>query len=395
MKRILVWLPLILTLLLALAGCNSGIPATSPGKPAQTPILGTTPLTWLLQAVSQDTSSYITYHDVRTISAFQKQTIPPREASMQEKAAWWTAIQQYAIAGHSFPTSPEIWGFDDVDQEGSLWIYLGPQQLSLVMGKLDTMAFREKMKSYQYIEEDYLGYPVISGTPHYPEPNYHMDDLLPRAYGVIDGIPTNSGAMNLVIIPERRDDYLLLEDEVGEVKTAIQSVIKAYHDKTSLAYQTGGITTLASRMETVGSAILANPNDLQFDEWLDLKGLSPQQLKEEKAFYIGPGTLSPYSQVAFTQTKVGSDRIIKFILTYSDSTTARKNVPVLEERLKSGHSLLWNKPLTDYWTVQEVTTDGSYLEATVRINEPQPKDGTGYSVGISVFTGDYWFLYPD
>ncbi len=194
--------------------------------------------------------------------------------------------------------------------------------------------------------------------------------------------------MNLIVIADRRDDHLLLNDEVGEAKTAIQAVIKAYHDNTSMAYQTGGITDLANSLGDVGCAYILNTEGRPFEEMS--QGLGQNRLK----LYIGPGNLNPYNQMAMTLRKNGEDTLVTFILAYSDQITAEKNVEVIEERLKAGLSLMRDKPLTDYWTVQEVIAAGSYLQATVKINEPQPGDGTGYSFVVSVWMGDYWFLYP-
>jgi hypothetical protein len=79
-----------------------------------------TPLSWLLRVVPPSDNLLITYSDIPTLSAYENQTIPTRQASMREKMNWWNTFAGYVLGGVPFSGLPEVWGFDEVDFVGIL-----------------------------------------------------------------------------------------------------------------------------------------------------------------------------------------------------------------------------------------------------------------------------------
>lgn len=397
MKRILL---LVATLMLLIGqwSCDSTSPSSpissSPAKttvPSGTVTTHVSPISWLLRTVPSSVTTPLMYNNIPVLSAYEDVTIPARQDSQEEKTEWWRNFERSILYGYSFPGIVELWGFDNVDLQGILTFWTeDSSSLTVLGGTLDTDAFREKMKSHQYVEEEFLGYPVLSGIPSFDD-SPALSDILPRAFGIIKGMEVNGGTVNLILMANRREDCLLLEDEVNQAKNAIKVALQAYHEKTSLAYQAGGITALASSLGDTGSVFVSSASDLSFQTTVD--GLRQQDRDKYKS-YIGPGRLNPYEQMAITLKKNGEATYVTFILVYENQEQASKNIEVLEERLKSAQSVLQNKALSEYWTVQEVYTEGPYLQAIVKVNQPQPTDGTGYFFVGSIWANDLWFLFP-
>ena len=108
----------------------------------------------------------------------------------------------------------------------------------------------------------------------------------------------------------------------------------------------------------------------------------------------GPGELTPYDAMAMTYRGEGDRIVFDFILAYETRAAAEAGVPVLRERLSQGRSILsHDAPFSEVWTIQDVTSSGSLLRATVYPLDTAPL-GDLLFVGM-VYAVDYWFLYPD
>jgi hypothetical protein len=288
---------LVLMPVLGSMACSSML--TSPGSQSQSPVSATqsptplpaTPLSWLLRVVPSGKVKHLMYNDVPALSAYQNQAIPSRQASMEKKRDWWSTFQRDILASYSFPGVIDI----SIDIQGMLMV---SPQMTILGGHLDTAALQEKLKSYQYTEESYLGYPVLSGVPQSTIPvNPPLAEWMPRAFGIIDGIKTNGDIVSIILMSTNND--------VIQAKNAVQYILKSYQDKTTLAYKSGGITALANSLGLVGSAFITVDPGLENM----LQGIAP----EERERYIGPGKLSSYSQLAISFRKSGNDSIVEFI----------------------------------------------------------------------------------
>ena len=400
MSRKMVALSMVAVFLFALIGCTPKNPTspTQPGSPAspeQTVTMETnpttlspspataldaSPLAWLLRAVPSEQIESLWYSDIPALSAYQNQAIPSRETSPQEKIKWWMTFQRNVLAGSSFPTVTDVWGFDAVDMLGGLTFYRQEYpSVSIFAGHFDIANFREALKAYKYSEESYLGYPLFYGIPQNVfDVRPPLFDFSPRAFSIIEGVKTSGDEVSLIVMAEKFSDV-----DVTRSKMAVQSVLQAYEDKTALAYSSDGLAALVNSLGRVGSAFIAVDFRVDIPEWMSA---------EERASCVGPGKLSPYNQLAITLQKEGDDFVLEFILDYGNSAIAMANAATLESRLREGLSFT-KKPLADLWTVREVKGDGSLLRARVKLIQ-QP-GGTTRNLTAMIFSGDYWFLYPN
>ncbi len=341
------------------------------------------PLSWLLRAVPAN-ADVIMYSDIPALSAGEGQAIPSRQATVKEKFTWWSTFQRYSLAGIPFNGIHEFWGFDGVDVQGVLTFWPPLPPITVLGGNLDTTAFREKMRSYRYNEETYLDYTVIYGVP---QPAGDLTEalagMMPRAFGVIDGLEVGGDTVNLIIISgsDGADDPL-------PAKSHIDTVLKAFWDRTTLAYGSGGITALAESLGKVGSAFLTTRSDLE-EIWRKMDAVQKDTLKAA----IGPGELSPYDEFAITYRQERGSRLLEFVLSYDSAPAAVANVETLRTRLTEARSSYHTTPWADLWTVRDVAAAGSYLSATVELI---PRDNGKYIyLTAMIYALDYWFLYPD
>ncbi len=341
------------------------------------------PLSWLLRAVPATTDT-IMYSDIPALSTGEGQAIPSRQASVKEKFEWWSTFQRYALTGIAFNGVHELWGFDGVDVQGLLTFWPPLPPITVLGGNLDTAAFREKMKSYRYDEENYPDYTVIYGMPQPAgDLTESMAGMMPRAFGVIDGLEVDGEIVNLIIMTgsDGADDPL-------PAKSQVETVLKAYRDRTTLAYGSGGITALADSLGKVGSAFLTKRSDLK-ETWGRMDATQKDSLKTA----IGPGELSPYNEFAITYRREGDRRLLEFVLSYDSAPAAQANAATLRARLTEARSVYQKTPLADLWKVGDVAAAGSYLCATVELI---PRDiGTSINLTAMIYALDYWFLYPD
>ena len=396
---------MILMLIFALgsASCNNSIdtmplstktesqPSTSTKYPIQTSNTSqseTNSLFWMLRSVPSATGTQILYSDIPNLSDYQQRLVPPRQASQMEKTEWWNSFQNCILAGYPYATYTYIWGFDAVDLKGVLNIWnKGKPSMTVLGGHLDTEAFRDKLKTYNYQEEKYLGFSVYSGDPQAVtkatlDVKPPLADWLPRAFGVIEGVEVNEDRFNLILMAAISEDVL-------ESKNVIQTALKSYVDQTSLAFQTGEFTSLLISLTDIGSAFVSNLSDLPFEKII--QGMDPQQRDRLQAA-IGPEKLSPYRIMAVTLRKIDTDYVFEFTLTYNTAAEAGKAASVLYQRLDEGRSLLTDKPLKDYWTLQESKAVGEQVKAVVKLSEQAA--GKPFLSGLITNT-DYWFLYPE
>lgn len=374
MKKYVVFIISMAIISATIAGCTR----PSPEEQEQVSDMIDEPLSYMLRVVPA-TVDMIMFSDIPVLSASEGQSIPSRQASLEERVAWWTSFQRHLLAVYSAPAIDELWGFRAADIQGILnW---PPLQTTVLGGMLDTTAFREKMKSYGYNEESYLDYIVVSGTP---QPTGELTEqiaaMMPRAFGVIDGMEVEGETVNLIIMSAQSANDPL------QAKTNIEAILKAHHDKTSLAYRNGGITDLANSVGKVGSAFITTRSDLEAT-WERMDTTQKDNLKTA----IGPGELDPYNEFAITYRREGDGRLFEFIMAYDSAADAEANTETIRTRLAEAHSTIYG-PLSDLWTVQDVVAEGRYLSAAVELI-PQESGKPFYLTGM-IYAPDYWFLLP-
>jgi len=358
-----------------------------------------TPLSLMLHAVPPAGTTTLVYNDIPAISEYHNREVPPRTASAEEKVEWWTSFQDTVIFGDPGPIIAELWGFDATDISGILTFW-GEGPVTILSGDLDTNAFRQKLLSYGYTETTHLGFPVFTGRHEDREyidvdvqlhfPNFISGlsrgefniGVLPRVFGVINGAGTEAEPNNLIMMSEAGD---------GDIEFAtknIEASLAAYHEKSSLAYESNPLTILASSVGEVGAAYITTDTRLTF-ALQESRG----DVVERMRAATGPGELDPYDAVAMTYRWEDDSIVFEFILAYEAPAESRANVPVLWDRLQQGRSFWFHDALlSEIWTVEEVATNGPLLQATVRL-----VDNTQfYDVFFNamVWACDYWFLYP-
>jgi hypothetical protein len=348
-------------------------------EPGQVSVTSNEPLSYLLRVVPA-TVDTIMFSDIPVLSASEGQSIPSRQASQEERVAWWTSFERQLLAVYSAPAIDELWGFRGVDIQGILnW---PPLQTTVLGGMFDTTAFREKMKSYGYNEESYLDYIVISGKPKpIGDLTEQTAGMMPRAYGVIDGMKVDGDTVNLIIMSTQGAG-----EDVLRVKASVEAMLESYHDKTTLAYMGGGITDLASSLGNVGSAFITKRSDLE-EIWQKMDAIQKDKLKKA----IGPGELDPYKGFAITYYKEGESRLLEFVLAYDSAAAAEANTETLRTRLAEAHSILYGT-LSEIWIVRHVTAEGPYLRATVELVSQE--GGKAIYLAGMIYAPDYWFLLP-
>ena len=337
-----------------------------------------TTLSLMLQAVPPAGTTTLMYNDITALSEYRGQKIPSRTASIEEKLEWWKSIQDNILWGYPFPIITDLWGFDAVDVSGILTFW-GDGPVTILSGDLDTTAFRRKLLSYGYAETTYLGLPVFSGIP---EPNENIKpDIRPRAFGIINGVRTGTETINFIVMSGSGDD------DVESARQGIEATIAAYRQKTSLADVSNPLTKLADAVGKVGAAYITTENRLNM-----ALEISKGNLAEWMRAATGPGELRPYDAVAMTYRGESGRTVFDFILAYDTPAAAAAGMPVLRERLVEGRFLhLYDTPLSEVWTIEDVTSSGSLLRATVHPLDTAP---LGDLLFVSmVYAVDYWFLY--
>jgi hypothetical protein len=318
------------------------------------------------------------YNDMRYLSESRGLEAPSQNASIEDKIEWWSSFQSDLLYGYPFPYGDAFWGFNAADISGIL-TYWGEGWVTILSGNLDTETFRMKMLSYGYEESSYLGRPVLSGTP---EPSEDMSfEVLPRAYGIIDGVRIGSEPYTFILMSGSGNDP---DKSIQNIKKSIA----AYHQKTSLAGVSNPLTRLAASVGKVGAAYITTDTSLTSR----LENASVEQAERIKAA-IGPGYLPPYKGLAMTCRREYGSVLYDFILAYETSADAEVGVPVMRERLLEGRSYMFGDfPFSEVWTIQNVSSADSFLKATVRLVDTTPSL-VSFFVKM-VYGGDYLFLYP-
>ena len=357
-----------------------------------------TPLSLMLHAVPPTGTTTLIYNNIPALSEYHGREIPLRTVSIEDKVEWWMSFQDTILWGYPAPIITELWGFDATDVSGVLTFW-GEGPVTILCGDIDTTTFRQKLLSYGYTETTYLDFTVFTGM-HEDREYINVDvqlhfsniisglrqgefniGILPRVFGVIPGAGTEEEPVNLIVMSEGGD---------GDIEFAtknIEASLAAYRQKSSLADEDNPLTVLASSVGEVGAAYITTDTRLNM-----VLQVSKGHLEERMRAAVGPGELSPYDAAAMTYRWEDESIVFEFILAYETPAAAQANIPVLQERLSQGRSF-WFKDalLSEIWTIEEVVTNGSFLQATVRL-----VDNTKlYDVFFSamVWMGDYWFLY--
>ena len=208
-----------------------------------------TPLTLMLHAVPPAGTTTLMYNDIPVLSDYHNYEVPARTASIEERVEWWTSIQNAILWGYPAPFVTELWGFDVVDVSGILTFW-GDDPVTILSGDLNTAAFRQKLLSYGYEENTYLGLPVFSGIP---EPNEDINfDILPRAFGIINGVRTGREPVNFIVMSEGSGD------DIEFARQSIETAIAAYRQKASLADTSHPLARLADAIGEVGAAYISH-----------------------------------------------------------------------------------------------------------------------------------------
>lgn len=368
-------------LLLAVSSCNNTADPSS--LPEESPDANASPLTVMLRAVPRKAGTELLYNDLVALSDYENVTIPSREASLDEKMKWWRAIQDSILFGYSYPVSAEVWGFDSTEVKAILTV-TGDPSLTILYGNLDTAALRQKLNTYGYKEEQYLGHSVFVWTPDATD---EVLRLLPRAFGIIADVEAVADSAILVLMAGSGNS----EAGVTTARDVVEAALAAYEEGTGLAYGTSGIASLAQSLGGAGSAFLTE--DPRFEQ--TMQAIDSEE-REKVRLAIGPGTIDNYSEsapeVAIAYSKKGESYIIDFYLALG-APMAELSVPVLERRLKEGRSYTLDEPLTELWSVLEVQSEGPHLHATVELTEQTARDSDFF--GRMIYTRDYWFLSSD
>jgi len=339
-----------------------------------------TPLALMLNAVPNAGTTTLLYNDIPALSGYHDREVPPRTASTEEKMEWWASFQDAILWGYPAPFVTELWGFDAVDVSGILTFW-SDSLVTILSGDLDTTAFRRKLLSYGYEEDTYLGSPVFSGTPESNE-NFSVG-ILPHAFGIINGVRTGAEFVSFILMSESGDE------DIEIARKSIEASIAAYRQKSSLANESNPLTTLADVVGEVGAAYITT--DTRFTFIIEQSSKDRiEQIRES----IGPGELSPYNALAMTYHWEDDSIILEFILAYETPAAARANIQVLRERLNKGRSFLfYDAPLSEIWTIEDVTNRDSLLLATVRLLRTTRSHD--YFFVDMFYALDYWFLYPN
>jgi hypothetical protein len=372
---------IIVTILVLLLG-----EATCSNTPASTT---TSTLFSVLKVVPSSENVRLMYNHIPALSAYRNQRIPSHQASMDEKIQWWKTFQMDIISGYSYSGVVDFWGFDEVDLEEILTFGDSKTpQVTVLSGNLDTGSFLNKMKSYQYTEETYLGYTVLFGIPIVNiGSRSDISDKLPRAYGIINGIKVNGNTDNLILLVPQE-----MENDVISAKNTIEAALKSYHENTTLGFKKDVITTLTNSLGEVGAAYIMNAP--AFEKMY--QGLNVEN-KNVIQSYIAPVKLGKYDAFAITLRKNENDTMLTFSLAYENNTEAKSNIDALQARITESRSMVFpQKPLAGpdgLWDVLEVKADSQFLRATVKLNESNGK--TAISMVTMIYTPEYWFLYPN
>ncbi len=368
-------------LLLAASSCNNTADPSS--LPEEDPDANASPLTVMLRAVPSKAGTELLYNDLVALSDDENVRVPSRGASLDEKVEWWRAIQDSILFGYPYPVSSEIWSFDSTEVKAILTV-TGNPSLTILYGNPDTTALGDRLKTYGYKEEQYLGHSVFVWTPDATD---EVLRLLPRALGIIADAEAVEDSDVLVLMAGSGNS----EAGVTAAKDAIEAALTAYEEGTGLAYGTWGIPSLARSLGLVGSAFITEAP--RFEQTMQVMNL---EQRERVELAIGPGRINTDSEhvptVAIAYRRKGESHIIDFYLALG-APMAELSVPVLERRLKEGRSYTLDEPLTELWLVLDVLSEGPHLHATVELTEQTARDL--HFFGRMIDTRDYWFLSFD
>jgi len=276
--------------------------------------------------------------------------------------------------------SPLVWLLHAVPAAADMIMFSDIPALSTYEGQAipsRQASMQEKMEWWSTFQRYALGGIPYNGLPEL----WGFDGV--DAQGLLTFWPmkVDGDTVNLIIMSGQSGDDPL------RAKANIEAVLKAYHDKTTLAYGSGGITALADSLGKVGSAFITTRSDLE-ETWQRMDAAQKDNLKTA----IGPGELDPYNEFAITYRKEGDSPLLEFVLAYDSAAAAEANTETLRVRLSEARSVGYHAPLTDLWTVRYVTAEGRFLRATVELI-PQENGNTIYLAGM-IYLPDYWFLLP-
>ncbi|MEE8373811.1 MAG: hypothetical protein V3R87_08835 [Dehalococcoidia bacterium] len=361
----------IVCLAVSVAAFGSGAACATPGAPAE-PSIETSRLVDLLRAVPWQDEWDIVFEDLDVLSEWEGVVAPAREASLEEKVQWYSAIQGGLVVGLSMPL-PDVWGFDTVDVDAQLTLW-NPLDLKVVSGDLDTAALAAKLRGYGYEEAMHKEVPVFTWTPDAPEESVRF---LPKAFGIIE-----DDSPALVVMA----GSVLGGSDVAEDSATIEAAIDAYRGARSLA-DNEELVGVVEKLGRPGAAYLYRGAGLDrlIQEW-------GEDVRESILESVGPGHLDVYSMLAVARGLDSGRETIEFVLVYEDRETAGRNVAVVADRLEEGRSLTLDRPLGELFTVREVRAEGEYLRARVElIGEAAERER--FFVDL-VYQREYWFLTP-
>jgi len=362
---------ILMCLLLSATSCRS---STAPAEITSE----TDPLLSMLRAIPQSEEWSFACDNLMRLSEYEGVDIPSRKASLEEKMEWYTAIQDNMVAGLSMPVA-DFWGFDFTDIHSQLWQF-GESSLRIITGDMDTEGLAEKLRGYNYSESEYRNIPIFAGTPDESN-DLSVQRFLPRAFAIIE----HDESAVLIIMAGDGD----LGVTASEAEAIVKASIDAYMDDESLA-DGRDLTEMVTLLGQTGAAYFSDA--VSFEQRVDRLSDEIAATGDNIGSYVGPGHLTPYSAYAIAYRKENNSDILEFVLAYNEAATARHNLPVVEQRLGGGRSLMHSTPLTGYNRVREVTADGRLLRVTIELIS-EARQNPLFLKDI-IWMSDYLFLAP-
>jgi len=325
-----------------------------------------------LEAVPDSPNWAVRYTDFPLLAKEEGLRQLSRWASLDDRVAWWIAIQSRVLCGLPFGGIHESWGFDITEVD----IHVAALGSSIVSGDLDTDAMIQRFIDYGYQEGQYRGAPIFLRTPQVTQ---EVSNSFPKAIAVLESGPQAA----LVSMA-----FAIYGESLSEAETAVKQSIDTYLDGNSLA-DNEDLVEVASLLTDYPSAFLCSSAFLTDRLMLHLEpGLELPS---------APGFLEQWSVLAIGNRQEANRSFLQFILTFDTAEMAENNVEVLRQRLTEGRiSPPWASHLpslfSDIFQIQSVEASGRHVLATVELIGEWAGADRFFTTMISVW--DFGFLLP-
>ena len=341
----------ILLLFVLTGSCTSGSGDSS---------LITTPL----EAAPETPNWIVMYTDFPLLAKEEGLRQLSRSASLDDRHAWWAAIQPRVLLGLPFCGLHESWGFDITEVDSQVTA----SGVSIISGDLDTDAMIQRFIDYGYQEGQYRGAPLFLWTPEVAP--QAVRNFFPEAIAILESEP--QAALVSMAIPG-------YEEPLSEAETAVKQSIDAYLDGNSLA-DNEDLVEVASLLADYPSVFFCS------------SAFFSDRLVPDLELLSAPGFLEQWSILAIGNRQERNRSFLQFILTFDTAGEAENNVEVVRQRLTEGRSSFPSALLSDIFQIQSVEASGRHVLATVElIGEYAERDG--FFTGM-FYVWDFGFLLP-